>query len=273
MSTHLVTGASGWVGKALIDRLRSQGVRAVAWDRDHYPPTDPEAIEACLADHEPTVVYHLAMCSAPTGVVDDEHERVNRDWPGALAKWCATHEARLVYTSSVMVYTDDLAGPFTPETEPDAHDGYGALKLAVERLVRIQAPDHSAVCRLGWQLADEPTGNNMLRHLTDQHNEKGRIDASSKWLPACSHVAESALAIHAAGTLADPGTYLVCTNRNRPFTDIVRAISDERRLGWTVHVDDAHVHDQRMIDDRLWRLIGMDGTPDGPAVRSDTLGA
>ena len=81
------------------------------------------------------------------------------------------------------------------------------------------------------------------------------------------------MAIHAAATLADPGTYLVCTNRGRPFTDIVRAISEERGLGWTVNVDDAHVHDQRMIDDRLWELLGMDTTPDGPVVRSDTLGA
>ncbi|GAB4553257.1 MAG: hypothetical protein Tsb0013_15690 [Phycisphaerales bacterium] len=273
MTTHLVTGASGWVGRALTDHLSAAGAQAVAWDRAAYPPTDRDAIDACLADHAPDVVYHLAMCSEPTGTADNEHDLVNRDWPHRLARWCALHDARLVYTSSVMVYTDDLPGPYTPDTEPDNDEGYGLLKRQIEHVVRDGAPSHAVVCRLGWQLADEPTGNNMLRHLTDQHNEKGRIDASSKWLPACSHVAETARALYAAGTLADPGTYLVSTNTRRPFTDIVRAISDERGLNWTVNVDDSYAHDQRMLDDRLWRLLGMDGTPDGPAVRADTLGA
>ncbi len=271
MSTHprrsLVTGSSGWVGRALLERLVSEGERAIGWDRAAYPPTDAKAIESALADHEPDVVYHLAMCSQPTGCVDDERDLINKAWPERLATWCADHRARFVYTSSVMVYTDRLPGPFTPATKPEETTGYGALKLEVERLVRATAPEHSVVCRLGWQLADEPTSNNMLRHLSDQHAEKGRIDASSKWLPACSHVAETARALHAAGTLAEPGTYLVSTNRDRPFTDIVRAISDAYGLGWTLNVDDSHAHDQRMLDDRLWLLLGEPGTPDGPVVR------
>ena len=266
--TSLVTGASGWVGRSLMRHLKSTGETAIAWDRAAHPPTDTDAINAALAEHTPDVIYHLAMCSEPTGSVEDEHDLVNRAWPERLAQWCATNGSRLVYTSSVMVYTDALPGPFTRRTEPDETEGYGALKLAVERLVREAAPDHSAVCRLGWQLADEPTGNNMLRHLTDQHAEKGKIDASSKWYPACSHVAETARALHAAGTLADPGTYLVSTNRSHPFTDIARMISDERELGWTINVDDSHAHDQRMLDDRLWTLLGEPGTPDGPQIRS-----
>lgn len=272
MSGSLVTGASGWVGRALMAHLERAGERAVAWDRSSYPPTDAEAIEAALADHEPSVVYHLAMCSEPTGI-DNEHDLVNRDWPHRVARWCALHGARFVYTSSVMVYTDDLPGPYTPKTTPDNDKGYALLKRQIEHVVRDAAPKNSVVCRLGWQLADEPTGNTMLRHLTDQHREKGRIDASSKWYPACSHVAETARALHGAGTLAEPGTYLVSTNRNRHFADIVRAINEERGLGWTVRIDDSHAHDQRMLDDRLWTLLGEDGTPDGPIVDGATLGA
>ncbi len=259
----LVTGASGWVGRALIEHLSARGVDARAWDRTQFPPTDEVSISACLREHDPSAIFHLAMCSEPTGV-DDEHTLVNERWPVLLAEWCAANDRRLVVTSSVMVYTDDTPGPYTPETTPDASDGYGALKLAIERAVRTAAPDHASVCRLGWQLGDGATGNNMLRHLTDQHAKEGRVAASGLWKPATSHVCESAVALAAAATAA-PGTYLVSTNRDRSFFDIVTRLSAERGLGWSVERDDSYAHDQRMIDDRLWVHAGLGGTPDGPA--------
>lgn len=80
-----------------------------------------------------------------------------------------------------MVFTDDAVGPFTPESVPDAREGYGFEKYTAEQQIRQANPD-AVIARLGWQIGAAPGSNNMIDFLAKQDV----VRASEKWFPACS---------------------------------------------------------------------------------------
>ncbi len=131
----LVTGASGFVGRALMDELR-HGERAYevsALPRDAGDLADEGVAERALAETKPDAVVHAA---ARIGVVrcDEEPELALRSNALAtiqVARACAPHGTRLAYIS-----TTDVYGP-TPvadeETPPAPTSLYTLTKLWASR--------------------------------------------------------------------------------------------------------------------------------------------
>ena len=244
----LITGASGAVGTALRAHLNARGDTIIAWDRDAVPPDDPERVEAHVREVAPDALFHLATASTPTGR-DNEGWLVNVDWTAALARICREIGARFVYTGSVMAFTDDAPGPFTPHTEPDVREGYGWEKLTGERQALAKNPD-AIVARIGWQIGHTPDGNQMLRELHRQMNEHGVIRASRKWYTACSFLEDTAAALVRLAETAPGGLYLIDSNTGWTYFEIVNALDALHDEGWRVEPDDSFVYDQRMIDPR-----------------------
>lgn len=60
MTRILVTGATGLVGRALLDELRAAGTAAIGIASADADLTDQAAAEAVFARHRPEVVFHLA---------------------------------------------------------------------------------------------------------------------------------------------------------------------------------------------------------------------
>jgi UDP-glucose 4-epimerase len=150
MNKALVTGARGFIGSALCERLRQSGwdVRAVArWNNvDH----DRGAIQCDdLADVTPArlddwldgidVVYHLAGRAHrdDKGSEIERYELYRRDnvattrllFPAAQRN----HVRRFVYLSSIKVLGDTSEVPLEPDDEPDPQDVYAQTKLEAER--------------------------------------------------------------------------------------------------------------------------------------------
>lgn len=246
----LLTGASGTVGSALAAHLRAQGHEAVAWDRAAAPPDEYAAMERYARDVAPDVVYHLAIASQPTGR-EGEAALVNVHWPSELAWLTRALGVRFVFTSSVMVFSDDARGPFTPASAPDALEGYGAQKREAETRVAAQNPE-ARIVRLGWQIGTDPAdgGNHMAAWLARQVNEHGHVEASTRWLPACSFLADTAGALERAAT-ARAGLYLVDSNDGWSFYDVACALAARLEQPWRVVPTAAFVFDQRMQDGRL----------------------
>ena len=186
----LVTGARGTVGRALCAALGEQGAEVIGWDRDRVSPLDREAVRRHVADVCPHAVFHLAVASQPTGA-DNEPWRINVEWTEALTQSRRDRGVRLVFTSTAMVFSDAAHGPFRIDSQPDAASGYGFEKRTCEE--RIAAADPSAVvARLGWQIGDGPGSNNMVDHCISRMRSAGRVAASTRWLPACSFLADTA---------------------------------------------------------------------------------
>jgi dTDP-4-dehydrorhamnose reductase len=239
----LVTGSRGTVGRALASHLAAQGDEVVAWDRTQVPIDRYLPMETFVRESGVEVVFHLAVASFPTGA-PNEGWLVTYEWTSELAWICRVLGLRFVFTSTVMVFSDRAQGPFTPSSEPDAAEGYGCQKRLAEARAFAQCPD-ARVVRLGWQIGDGTGSNEMRASLRRELGEKGRVEASTRWLPACSFLEDTAAALRRAA-LAPRGLYLVDSNTRWTFFEIARAL-----LGDGVMPIEGFAQDQRMTDPRL----------------------
>lgn len=244
----LITGASGTVGSALTDHLTQLGHTPIAWDRSQVPYDDYHSMLGYILLIKPDVVYHLAVASQPQGH-ENEEWWVTFHWTGELAWICRQLAIRFIFTSSVMVWSDNASGPFTPDSPPDVTEGYGHIKLQAEQRAMHQNPD-AIVARLGWQIGAAAGSNNMVDFFAQQMKEQGEIRASRRWLPACSFVQDTAAALTALATLS-PGLYLVDSNTRWSFYEIALALDAVHGHRWRVFADDSFVFDQRMQDPRV----------------------
>lgn len=148
----LVTGAAGFLGSALANRLAREGhqVRGLddlsAGDRDRLTPdvlftrgdvTDRPKLWTLLQDID--CVYHLAAkVSVPESVLyPREYNIINVG--GTVSVMEAMRDVgvkRVVLTSSGAVYGDQQAQPLSESTAPDPHSPYAVSKLAAEHYVR-----------------------------------------------------------------------------------------------------------------------------------------
>lgn len=244
----LLTGASGTVGRALTARLLRAGDRVTAWDRSRVPIDTYAPMESFVRDVRPDVVFHLAVASRPTGR-DGESWLVNYTWPSELSWICRVLDLPFVFTSTAMVFTDHARGPFTALSEPDAREGYGHEKRMAEGRVFHQHPG-ATVVRLGWQIGDASEGaNSMDAHGARAMREHGVIRASTRWLPACSFLEDTAEALVVASRLG--GLRMVDANARWSYADIVTALDAAGSRGWTIERTDDFVYDQRLVDDSL----------------------
>lgn len=250
----LITGSRGTVGSALRSVLEARGDTVIGWDREAAPPRDAKACAEYLHRMKPEALVHLAVASSGTGV-ENEGRIVSVDWSERLAAHCAVAGIPYVFTSTVMVFTDDATGPFTIESAPNATGGYGGEKAEAERKVLAANPE-AVVARLGWQIGEAPGSNNMIDFLTNAMNKDGVVKASRKWMPATSFLGDTADALAwlldeaVAGRFR--GVAMVDGNRaGANFYEIVRALSAKHGGKFEVEADDSFVYDQRMLDERV----------------------
>lgn len=244
----LITGMNGTVGRALAAALRATGAEPIAYPRDSGPVDNPRDIAARIAASSPDVLFHLAIASKPTGI-ENESKRINIDWPAQLATACSSAKVRFVFTSTAMVFSDNARGPFSIQSVPDAAHGYGLEKRTAEQRVR-QANPAATIVRLGWQIGRAPGGNNMLSFFDQHMREKGVVRASRKWLPACSFLEDTAVALIQLTTLP-PGLYHADSNLRWTFFEIATALNARAGSHWKIEPTDDFIYDQRLIDSIL----------------------
>lgn len=160
MTAHvLITGASGFIGRRLVNALAKDGykVRAAARnpeaivadvevERVALPDLSRAADWPALLDGVSHVVHLAGIAHAPGTLPDDVYARVNTDAVGELAEAARGKVERLVFISSVRAQIGLSAGHvITEEDAPAPTDIYGRTKLAAERLVENSGVDFTVL--------------------------------------------------------------------------------------------------------------------------------
>ncbi len=245
----VITGANGTIGSVLRSTLESQGHTVVAWDRQLVPIYDYHQMQGFLRDEKPDALFHLATPSTLTGQ-DNESWYVNYEWTSELAWITRILNIRFLFTSSVMVFTENNPGPYTFCSEPDADVGYGYEKRMAERRALYQNPK-AVVARLGWQIGDKTGTNNMVDFIHKEMKKEGVLRASKGWMPACSFLEDTVLTLIRLID-AKPDIYMVDSNKHWNFYQIVQALNDDIYRGkWKVLPTTHFDYDQRMLDERV----------------------
>lgn len=167
MKKILVTGASGWLGAAIVEALLERGDAVVGTDivigpalaalASRYPALTSVSADLCewpqvlrlMSDHRPDAVIHAA---AIVGVVQcaDIPIKANRvNVEGSINLFEAMRIARV--NRVVHVSTEETYGDFNAASIDEDHPQrpvsvYGATKLAVEHYGRVYAQEHGMEC-------------------------------------------------------------------------------------------------------------------------------
>jgi nucleoside-diphosphate-sugar epimerase len=150
MSRILVTGASGFVGRALVAAFAEQGHEVRAAVRRAPLRAFPRGVDvlqhpdlAQPIDWRPLLdgaeqVIHLAGVAHSSGVAPDFYDLINRAATARLAAAAAEAGVRhLVFVSSIQAQSGPAAEHVLTESDPAAPaSAYGRSKLAAEQAVR-----------------------------------------------------------------------------------------------------------------------------------------
>jgi nucleoside-diphosphate-sugar epimerase len=150
--TVLITGANGFVGSALRERLEKDGVSvrcAVRSQKSEQDPTNEIAISGLSLETDWTTALRNVECvvhlAARVHIMNDkssdplaEFGRVNVEGTASLARQAAAAGVRrFIFLSSVKVNGEftEAGRPFTVDDVPDPEDSYGISKHQAEQLL------------------------------------------------------------------------------------------------------------------------------------------
>ena len=144
MNQVLVTGGSGYFGSVLVRKLREQGIKVVAFDREESPdlPEDVIYINGDIRDSQTVkiacsgmeCVYHCAA-SAPVAGHTDAAWGVNVEGTRNLLQACWELKVRkVVNVSSRAAFGGPRKNQVPGISRPAPRDEFGQSKLAAEEL-------------------------------------------------------------------------------------------------------------------------------------------
>jgi nucleoside-diphosphate-sugar epimerase len=157
----LITGASGFIGKALVAALAKQGFTVRAAARNPETIAAVQGVErVAMADLRETAdwvpllagithVVHLAGIAHAGQFSEADYQRINADSVRELAKAASGKVERFVLLSSLAAIQGPVAdGIVRPDCAPAPQDAYGRSKLAAE--MALQESD------LSWSVLRPP---------------------------------------------------------------------------------------------------------------------
>jgi dTDP-4-dehydrorhamnose reductase len=233
----LVTGLSGTLGPRLAQRAIASGWQVCGWDRRVVPADDSREAWREIDRHRPDAIAHLAIGSAA--------------WATLFARHASENAIPLVFTSTAMVFDHEPDGPHDVAAHRTAIDDYGRNKIACEDAILSACPQAS-IARLGWQIDERATGNNMLAELDRWQARDGRVRASACWTPACSFIDDTCAALLELVATRASGTLHLDSNAAEAwrFDQVANALKAHFARDWVVEVDrtaQAYRHDQRLV--------------------------
>jgi GDP-4-dehydro-6-deoxy-D-mannose reductase len=252
----LVTGAEGFVGRALVPRLRAAGAEVGAFDRE-LDVTDAERLRQAVRDARPDAIVHLAAVSSVTEAEEDAARAFRVNYLGSRAVLDAAlafaPHARVLLVSSSTVYGASAPGaaPFDERAPLRPGDTYARSKAAADLLGAAYATRGVDVVRArpwnhtGAGRPDRFVESSFARQLIEIDAglrrppiAVGSLDSLRDFLHVAD-VIEAYVALLAPGVA--PGAYNVASGRGVTIRALLEMLFAQTGLRPEVVIDPARV--------------------------------
>ncbi len=170
----VLLGAQGQVGWEVAKLARTQGLKLIAFDRNHLDVTDAIKTYQVLLEQQPHIVIN---CTAYTAVDKAESEpelayRVNRNAVGIMAKACAHLGIPLLHLSTDYVFNGEAHLPYCEDEATKPLGVYGLSKWEGEEQLRALHKQHIIV-RTSWVFGVH--GHNFVKTILRLGREREQL--------------------------------------------------------------------------------------------------
>lgn len=178
----LVTGASGLLGRAMVQQLSASGWTTQGYSHKEMDICDVEAVRRAVEHLRPDLIVN---CAATADVDRCEREpgwayAVNEQGARFLAQAATAAGAEFVHVSTDYVFDGTKAGFYTQEDQPNPLSVYAKSKLAGERAASA-ACERSYIIRTSWLFGagGKNFGSRVIEYARTLPRLKGVQDQTS----------------------------------------------------------------------------------------------
>lgn len=240
--TVLITGANGFLGQKLIERLVDiPHYRIIATSKSEnrnfirdgytYIPcdfTDIDALQILLNEVRPDNIIHTAaLSSVETCENNPAHcQKVNVETVYQLGKYCAQHNKHLIHLSTDFVF-DGKEGHYDEMDATNPCNAYGQSKLASEQQL-FSTACRAAVLRtiLVYGINGDPKRSNLVLWAKAQLEGNKRINVVSDQSRMPTFVDDLATACLLAMEKEATGIFHISGNEMMSILDAVYQVAD-----------------------------------------------
>jgi dTDP-4-dehydrorhamnose reductase len=193
-SKVLIFGASGQVGRALIDAAASAKCEAIGLSHADTDICEEVAVGQAIRRWQPTSIINAAAYTAVDRAESEPSQafRVNSGGASTLAKAAALFGIPLVHISTDYVFDGQSKTPYTELNPVNPLGVYGRSKEEGERAVRQIAHRH-VILRTSWVYS--PFGTNFVRNILRLGSERAELRIVNDQIGCPTAAADAAAAI------------------------------------------------------------------------------
>jgi nucleoside-diphosphate-sugar epimerase len=211
MTPVVVTGAAGFIGRALTALLEKNGHHVYRVTRGQSLPAIPEAV--CV---------HLAGSSNPAQVLD---ENLARTQSQELTK----QYRRVVFVSTAHVYGDQQGAPCRENTPLSPGSTYAQLKISLERI--FSSPPH-AIARLSNVYGPGQSDLNVLSDIVRQLPGDGtvRLKGSAQAIRDYLFIDDAIAGLARLAVSQETGIFNFGTGRGTSVTELISILASQLKI-------------------------------------------
>lgn len=170
-----VTGKSGQVVSALLERGDISGDEVIALGRPEMDLADPASVVRALKAAMPDVIVSAAAYTAVDKAETEADLAHSINGAGAIAVVQAAKGlgVPLIHVSTDYVFDGRLDRPYVEDDITGPTSVYGTSKLAGEQAVLETYPEDSAVLRVAWVYS--PFGGNFVKTMLRLANDRNEV--------------------------------------------------------------------------------------------------
>lgn len=171
-----VTGATGQLGKSVLNELRKHNFEMIPLSRKLLDLTDLQGLDRTLDGLDLDFVVN---CAAFTAVDEAENKvqeamSINSYAPAQLARYSESRNIGLIHISTDSVFSSDEPRFFKPTDQPNPINTYANSKLVGEKGVLAEYPDHAIIIRTAWLYGGG--GHKFVQAILQKGNESEKFE-------------------------------------------------------------------------------------------------